>query len=627
MKSLIILLFVFFVHSSEAQILYDPQTLYDAPGGLMDHTILRSMDVTFYDPGYDNILHNNWINELGLRLPATVQLDGGQFLANVMIRYKGNSTYSIPSDQGNPKVPYNLDFNDSISGQTLLGYNKVKLANAIFDPTFVKEITAYNIYRRYLPSPQASLMQLNVQGDYLGLYVNTESVDRQFLTKHFGENNGVLFKCDPIQQFGQGGGPTGDSNLKWLGSDSTLYYNHYRLKSASGWDELVNLIDILNNDPTNLDAVLNIDRVLWAFAVNQAILNLDTYNGLYQHNYYLYQTEDGLFQMIPWDVSESFLGALLGMNANTTELYEYDPYNGYNSLTTPLSLALTSNPSSHYGKIYSAHLRTIINESLNALEIESFANGLQSICATAANTDPNKLFGMAQFYSNVDDELVIPFIFSAGGIISSVDLRKPYLESLPSISAAPPVVDNPTVLTQQGVFGENYVTAQVSNSTSVELMATISPYNSKFVSVPMLDDGLNGDLVAGDGNFTATFPWVMSGQPTKFYIRANNADATMLNPERAEYEFWTYDLPLATENIAANLTVSMYPNPTNDFVMINIPSGASLNYSITNSMGSMIREGALNTNKIDVSSFSNGVYFVQFHDENGRSLTKKLIVQ
>ena len=285
MKTLAILLFVFLVQPSEAQILYNPQSTYDAPGGLLDPTILRSLEVTFYDPAYDSILHNNWVNELGLRLAATVQLDGGPFFANVMIRYKGNSTYSIPSDQGNPKVPYNLDFNDSIAGQTLLGYNKVKLANAIFDPTFVKEITAYDIYRRYLPSPQASLMQLSVQGDYLGLYVNTEAVDRQFLTKHFGENDGPLFKCDPIQQFGQGG-PNGNSDLEWLGPDSTLYGNHYSLKSISGWEELVNLIDVLNNDPANLDTVLNIDRVLWAFAVNQAILNLDTYNGLYQHNYY-----------------------------------------------------------------------------------------------------------------------------------------------------------------------------------------------------------------------------------------------------------------------------------------------------------------------------------------------------
>ena len=44
--------------------------------------------------------------------------------------------------------------------------------------------------------------------------------------------------------------------------------------------------------------------------VNQVISNLDTYNGYYVHNYYLYQREDGLFNMIPWDLSESFVSVL-----------------------------------------------------------------------------------------------------------------------------------------------------------------------------------------------------------------------------------------------------------------------------------------------------------------------------
>ena len=76
--------------------------------------------------------------------------------------------------------------------------------------------------------------------------------------------------------------------------------------------ELINLIQTLKFNLSELDSVLNIDRALWALAVNTATLNLDTYNGYYIHNYYLYQTEDGLFQMIPWDLSESFVGAILG---------------------------------------------------------------------------------------------------------------------------------------------------------------------------------------------------------------------------------------------------------------------------------------------------------------------------
>ena len=60
------------------------------------------------------------------------------------------------------------------------------------------------------------------------------------------------------------------------------------------------LIKTIDLDFENIDSVLNVDRTLWAFAVNQVIQNLDCYNTYYIHNYYLYQTKDGLFQMIPW---------------------------------------------------------------------------------------------------------------------------------------------------------------------------------------------------------------------------------------------------------------------------------------------------------------------------------------
>ena len=66
------------------------------------------------------------------------------------------------------------------------------------------------------------------------------------------------------------GGNTANGNpdLKWLGADSANYYNSYDVKSDHGWGELMELIEKLNFDFGNLGDVLNIDRVLWAFAVN-----------------------------------------------------------------------------------------------------------------------------------------------------------------------------------------------------------------------------------------------------------------------------------------------------------------------------------------------------------------------
>jgi intein/homing endonuclease len=84
------------------------------------------------------------------------------------------------------------------------------------------------------------------------------------------------------------------------------------------------------------------------------------------------------------------------------------------------------------------------------------------------------------------------------------------------------------------------LTAEVYDGTSVDLMATISEYNSKFQEFTMSDDGQNGDAVTGDNIYSASLPFQSSGLEVKFYIRSENNDAIKLNPERAEYEFYTY---------------------------------------------------------------------------------------
>ena len=117
-------------------------------------------------------------------------------------------------------------------------------------------------------------------------------------------------------------------NLEFLGLDSSLYYNSYELKSENGWSNLINLIDILNNNPSNIESVLNVDRVLWYFAFNHIVMNYDTYNIGSPHNYYLYQTEDNLFQIIPWDLSESFINA-----SGSTPLEYYQIHIHYNQIS------------------------------------------------------------------------------------------------------------------------------------------------------------------------------------------------------------------------------------------------------------------------------------------------------
>ena len=526
-----IIFLCFLPFSIFGQTFYNPQVSYESPGGLFDKDSLRSIYVDFQDSNYHSILVDAFFTNPSYRIPATLTLNGISY-DSVGIRYKGNSTFCLPNDNSNPKVPYNLDFNYWIAGQKLMGKKKVKLANAWMDPTFVKEFSASQIYKNYLPTPEINLNKLYVQGNYLGLYVNTESINKQFVKKHFDEKSGVLFKCDPSGMFcDTAGSPaSGEPNLKWLGEDSTSYYNSYTIKSDNGWEELMDLIKAINLTSQDIDSILNVDRTLWAFAVNQVVSNLDTYNGYYIHNYYLYQTKDGLFNMIPWDLSESFVGAIMGFSYfNPSSVYEYNPYFGENSSDgRPLTELLFSN--SQYRKQYTAHMRTVINESLDTAVVRMKINNLQSLVSNAASTDVNKGFNMNDYYNNVESSIFTSWGF--GGIMSTIDARKQYLLSHPEISLTPPLVSSVNV-------SNNLLTTSVFNASSVELMVTTSQYNSKFQSFIMNDDGINGDVTANDGVYSIVMPFV-GNTNVKFYIRSQNNDAMMLSPERAEYEFYEY---------------------------------------------------------------------------------------
>jgi hypothetical protein len=512
------------------QTIYNPQQLYDSPTGFFDEDSVRSIHLNFYNPNYHSYLVNAWYYNPDERIPAKLTLNGTVY-DSVGVRYKGNSTFCLPNDNFNPKVPYNIDFNYFIDSQKVLGYKKMKLANAWMDPTFVKQIVSSNIYRNYLPSGESNLVKLYVQGNYLGLYINDESINKQFVKKHFDEKSGPLFKCDNIDRFcDTANAPSAyPPSLIYLGEDSSLYYNSYDMKSDNGWGDLVEFITTLNNNFSQIDSVLNVDRTLWAFAVNQVLLNLDCYNTYYIHNYYLYQTKDGLFQMIPWDLDNTFSGAIMGFDFfNQSNIYEYDPYHYGSPGERPLAEKLLNAPL--YRKQYTAHMRTIINESLDTNVIRNQINQLQSLAHTAADNDQWKGFSMSQYYSNVESALWTSWGF--GGIMSTIDARKQYLLSHPEISLTPPLVSSVNV-------SNNLLTTSVFNATSVELMVTTSQYNSKFQSFAMNDDGINGDVTANDGTYSVVMPFV-GNTNVKFYIRSQNNDAMMLSPERAEYEFYEY---------------------------------------------------------------------------------------
>ena len=588
---------------------YNPQITYDLNGGLFDADSLRELNINFQNANYHTILVNSFFSNPSYRIPATVELNGITY-DSVGVRYKGNSTFCIPNDEGNPKVPYNLDMNYWISGQKIMNYKKLKLANAFLDATFCREYISSEIYQNYLPSPEVNLLKLNVQGNYLGLYANTESINKQFLEKHFGEKNGALFKCDNADVFcgNNNNNNATEPNLSWLGSDSTTYYDTYTIKSDYGWQQLLELINTLNYNPNQLDSILNVDRVLWAFAVNTVIANFDTYNGYYVHNYYLYQSEDGLFQMIPWDLSESFFNALLGWDlyfqAGDPNPFHFDPYFGDNPLIgRPLTAKLLNN--SNYRKQYTAHIRTVINE-LDTNSIRNQLGSFQTNCYSPALSDIYKLFSINDFNYNVENHLGFSLWGGYGfaGIMPTIRERLNYLSSIAEINYLPPAISNLAI-------SDSILTVDIQNTTSAQLMATTNSIASKFSSFNLNDNGTDGDQMAQDGIFSCLFPFSNSNLDVKFYIKAENDNALSLFPERAEYEYFIYTKN--TQSIEEDNLVFIYPNPSNSSVTIENNFSSPTNYSLYSSIGQLVDAGTIDNQLfvLDLNKLAANLYFLK----------------
>ena len=151
------------------------------------------LDIQFYNPNYDQILQDRWeIDDKSYELASIIF--NGETMDSVGVRYKGNSTFFFTQIMGSPKYPLNIDLDLIYDDQELLGYNKVKLSNTIFDATFVRESIGYLTEGNYLPTSDVGYMNVTVNGDLLGLYVSVESVNKPFLSKPFGNNEASFFK-------------------------------------------------------------------------------------------------------------------------------------------------------------------------------------------------------------------------------------------------------------------------------------------------------------------------------------------------------------------------------------------------------------------------------------------------
>jgi spore coat protein CotH len=461
------------------------------------------------------------------------------FYDSVGVRYKGNSSYFNVRNSGSSKLPFNLKADYKKDKQRFDDkFKSLKLSNVFRDPSFLREVLSYEIAGKYMPAPRANYVKLYVNDKYLGLYNNSESVDKRFLKENFGYKKGTLIKCDPtwhateIEQC-----PKGDkASLMYLGEDSLCYYNLYEMKSDYGWNELIKLTKVLNKDIENIESILNVDQILWMHAFNNVLVNLDSYTGRLCHNYYLYRDSFGVFHPILWDMNLSFGGFRydgLGSALSNEKMQKLSPFIHYKNQNDKRPLITNLLKNSLYRKIYVAHLKTILEENFSNGEYLKRAQMIQDMIVDFVEEDTNKLYAFEDFRENLDTSSSIGKSKMIG-IKQLMEARTEYLSNHPLIKKTAPLISD---VKHVGGSDKNVITAKVENGETIYLSYRLKKY-APFQRIEMSDNGMDGDEIIGDGLYSAT---IEKSKVTEYYIIAEGEKNASLSPARASYEFYTIE--------------------------------------------------------------------------------------
>ena len=319
----------------------------------------------------------------------------GQTFNNIGVKLKGNSSFNNPSIKKSLKI----DFNNYDTTLAWNGLKKINLNNGFKDPTFLREKVCLDFMNTHgVYSPRCTFANVYLNGQLRGLYTLVEEVDKTFLKDRFSNKSGNLFKGDP------------HGDLKYLGANVTSYYPNYELhtnETANDWNDLVNLISILNNTPaasleSSLGNVFDLPSWYPLWASNILFANLDSYQGS-GHNYFIYHNAaNDQFEFIAWDVNEAFGNFQQGMTL--TQIKNLSPdYLPSPSGNRPLEEKLVADANMHadyYDALYFMLANGFDTTSLFPL-IDSLADWIRP----SVYADNNKFFTSIDFEKNMTQDV------------------------------------------------------------------------------------------------------------------------------------------------------------------------------------------------------------------------------
>ncbi|EGT2203471.1 spore coat protein [Clostridioides difficile] len=320
---------------------------------------------------------------------AKVTIDGDTY-GNVGIRTKGNSSLTSVVNSDSNRYSYKINFDKYNTSQSMEGLTQLNLNNCYSDPSYMREFLTYSICEEMgLSTPEFAYAKVSINGEYHGLYLAVEGLKESYLENNFGDVTGDLYKSDE------------GSSLQYKGDDPENYSNLIveSDKKTADWSKITKLLKSLDTGE-DIEKYLDVDSVLKNIAINTALLNLDSYQGSFAHNYYLYE-QDGVFSMLPWDFNMSF-GGFSGFGGGSQSIAIDEPTTG-NLEDRPLISSLLKNET--YKTKYHKYLEEIVTKYLDSDYLENMTTKLYNLIASYVKEDPTAFYTYEEFEKNITSSI------------------------------------------------------------------------------------------------------------------------------------------------------------------------------------------------------------------------------
>ncbi len=378
----------------------------DEAEAFFDDTAVREIHLTFSDPNwYDTLVYAHANDPDDPYFPAAFA-SGSVSWPQVGVRMKGNSSFNNPST----KKPFRIDFNyydpPGTPGEletNFLGLKKLDLNNGFKDPTMLREKLFMDFARRFVPAIRLVHCRLYINGEYYGLYVAAEHIDKTLVKDRFGDGeDGNLWEGEQA------------ADLTWLGSSPEVYFPRYPLRTneeENDYTALIQFIDVLNHTdanelPAEIEPLADVSGMLYNLALCNLFANLDSYIGS-AHNYYLYAREDsGRMTQLLWDANEAFGRFIFG---GITDMIRLPPL--WTPAGSPRPLASKLWGVSAYQRLYLRALAQMLREGFSTASMQAEIDRLAGLIRGDVYADPRKFYTNAEFEANLYNDI------NVGGLI------------------------------------------------------------------------------------------------------------------------------------------------------------------------------------------------------------------